>query len=293
VLIIQGDIVDGNSALIPLLDTRLVGARTLLPVIENARADGRVKAIVVRVNSPGGSALASDLIARELERTALVKPVVCSFGDLAASGGYYVAAPCQRIFAAPSTLTGSIGIFSGKFDVSGLATKLGVSVDVEKRGARADIESMWREYTDEERRILTDKLRYFYNRFVETVARGRHLSGAQVDAVGRGHVWSGEAGLARGLVDELGGVMDAVAEAKRRAGLRQDDPVELAPMPTETTLLGELAGLLGIGARVRSQVAETLALVPGLKELLAALPASLLAEPSVPQARLEDGLLLQ
>ncbi|HSN33434.1 MAG TPA: signal peptide peptidase SppA, partial [Ideonella sp.] len=215
VLFVEGDIVDGKSATIPLLGMKFAGMQTLMSAIQRARDDSRVRAIVVRIDSPGGSALASDVLARELERTAQVKPVICSLGDVAASGGYFMAAACTRIFATPSTLTGSIGIFTGKFDVSGLAAKIGVSLESYERGAHAGIDSMYRPYTDEERAQILSKLRYFYSRFVDQVARGRHLSPAAVDAIGRGHIWSGDAALERGLIDEFGGLMDAVAEAKR------------------------------------------------------------------------------
>jgi len=291
VIHVEGDIVDGKSYEIPLLGLKFVGLQSLLPAIVNAREDGRVKAIVLRVSSPGGSALASDLIARELERTRAVKPVVCSLGDLAASGGYFVAAPCGRIFAAPSTLTGSIGIFTGKFDVSGLAQKLGVSLERYERGTHASVESLWRAYTDEERALTMEKLRYYYGRFVDAVARGRGLTATQVDAIGRGHVWSGRSALQRGLVDEYGGLGDAIAWAKQKAGLRADQPVEVVDSPEEPSLLTTLLGLLGFGQE--SKAPEPLMLIPGVADLARALPGSLLVEPNVPQARLDGWVELR
>jgi protease-4 len=289
VLFIDGDIVDGKSATIPLLDMKLVGMQTIMAAIQRARDDNRVRAIVVRIDSPGGSALASDVIARELERTAEVKPVICSLGDLAASGGYFIAAACSRIYAAPSTLTGSIGIFTGKFDVSGLAAKLGVSLERYERGAHASIDSLYRPYTDEERALIMKKLRYYYSRFVDQVARGRKKTAAEVDAIGRGHIWSGDAALARGLVDEFGGLMDAVAEAKRRAGLGEDDRVTLQETPAEPGLLGQLLALLGIGGSERAAGAASDSDVVSrlLAPALRGIPASLLLEPNLPQARLD------
>jgi protease-4 len=284
VLFVDGDLVEGKSQTIPLLDMKFVGMQTLIPAIAQAREDGRVKAIVLRVDSPGGSALASDLIARELERTRAVKPVVCSLGDVAASGGYFIAAPCDKIFAAPSTLTGSIGIFTGKFDISGLAAKLGVTLERYERGTHAAIESLWRGYTDEERALILQKLRYYYGRFVDTVARGRNMTPAQVDEIGRGHVWSGYAAQARGLVDAFGDIGDAVADAKERAGLGPDEAVDIDALPEEPSLLGMLAQLLGISLRAESPVTS---IVPGVATLLRGLPGSLLLEPSTPQARLD------
>jgi protease-4 len=285
-LFVDGDIVDGKSYEVPILNLKFVGLQSLLPAIVKARDDARYKAIVVRVDSPGGSALASDLIARELERARAVKPVVCSFGDLAASGGYFLAAPCQRIFAAPSTLTGSIGIFSGKFDVSGLLAKVGVTFEMYQRGTHASLESLYRPYTPEERASILEKLRYYYGRFVDTVARGRGLTPQQVDAIGRGHIWSGRAAQARGLVDEFGSVGDAIADAKQRAHLAADEPVELEEMPEEPSLLRTILGLLGINLSVHAETTP-LTLLPGVCELLRALPGSLLVEPSLPQARLD------
>jgi protease-4 len=285
VIHVEGDIVDGKSYEIPLLDMKFVGMQSLMPAIAKAREDGRIKAIVLRIDSPGGSALASDLVARELEKTKAVKPVICSMGDLAASGGYFVAAPCDRIFAAPSTITGSIGIFTGKFDVSGLAAKLGVNLERYERGLHASIESMYRPYTDEERALTLEKLRYYYGRFVAQVSRGRGLTVTQVDAIGRGHVWSGRSAQQRGLVDEFGGIGDAIAYAKMKAHLRADQPVEVVDMPDEPTLLGTILGLLGIELKARA--AEPFTMIPGVTDLLHSLPGSLVVEPSVPQARLD------
>ncbi|MCU1277924.1 MAG: signal peptide peptidase SppA, type [bacterium] len=288
VLFVDGDIIDGKSATIPLLGMKFAGMQTLMAAIQRARDDSRVRAIVVRVDSPGGSALASDVIARELERTAEVKPVICSLGDVAASGGYFIAAACSRVYAAPSTLTGSIGIFTGKFDVSGLAAKLGISLESYERGAHAGIDSLYRSYTDEERALILTKLRYFYNRFIAQVARGRHMKPGDVDAIARGHIWSGDAALARGLVDEFGGLMDAVAEAKRRAGLDENDRVTLQETPAEPTLLGQLLALFGIGGGERAATRSDGDLLQRIvAPALRGLPGSLLVEPNVPQARLE------
>ncbi len=285
VLFVDGDIVEGKSLTIPFVDIKLAGHQTLIEALAQARADARVRAIVLRVDSPGGNALASDLIAREIARTTRVKPVVCSFGDVAASGGYFIAAPCDAIWAAPSTLTGSIGIFTGKFDVSGLAGKLGVSVDVAKRGQHADMEGYFRPYTDEERKLILEKLRYYYDRFLEAVAAGRHLRKDQVDAIGRGHVWTGAQAQKIKLVDHLGGLMDAVTDAKKRAGLGEWERVELKAYPEEpASLLGQLARLLGVTGQAEADL-------PSLRAAARGLPGSLLAQPSTPQARMEFTLV--
>src|SRR6185436_8793241 len=183
----------------------LAGGQTLIEAVTAARNDPRVGAIVLRIDSPGGSAVASELIAREVFATRGVKPILCSMSNVAASGGYFVAAGCDVIFAEPMTITGSIGIFYGKFDVGGLARKLGVTTDTYKRGKRADVESMFRPYTDEERAMLKEKLRYMYGRFVGAVSEGRGLKQGEVDAVGRGHVWSGTQAMPIKLIDRFGG----------------------------------------------------------------------------------------
>ncbi|HEX2569274.1 MAG TPA: signal peptide peptidase SppA [Polyangia bacterium] len=287
VLHVEGDIVEGKSHLIPILDRKLVGHETLIRAILAARSDPRVRALLVRIDSPGGSALASELVWRELRETRKYKPVVCSLGDVAASGGYFIAAACDHIYASPSTITGSIGIFSGKFDVSGLARKLGVSWDTQKRGEHADIESYWRSYTEEERRLIESKLRYYYGRFVQAVSLGRGLKPEAVDAVGRGHVWTGAQAAGHHLVDRLGGFQEALEEAARSGGI---GGVGLAPPPLlsfpaeEPTLLGEVLRLLGLQL---PGVSELPLWGPALADVLRAIPASLWVAPSSAQARME------
>ncbi len=287
VLFVDGDIVDGKSQVIPLIDRRMSGAETLLPIIDQVRDNPNVRALVLRVNSPGGSSLASDLVARALERVRAEKPVVCSFGDVAASGGYFIATPCSRIFAEPSTITGSIGIFTGKIDISGLLGKLGVTFEETDRGKHASMDSWFRLYTDEERAQILQKLRYYYNRFVATVARGRHLTEPEVDRIGRGHVWSGTRALGHKLVDQFGSLQDAVAYAGRLARISPDD-VEVVPLPAEPSLFSQVLSLFGIETK------NDLSLVlPLLRETLRALPTSVLVAPSIPQARLDQQLVIE
>ncbi|MCA1663749.1 MAG: S49 family peptidase, partial [Myxococcales bacterium] len=166
--------------------------------------------------------------------------------------------------------------------------KIGVSLESYERGAHAGIDSLYRQYTDEERVSILAKLRYFYSRFVDQVARGRHMKPADVDAIGRGHIWSGDAALHRGLVDEFGGLMDAVAEAKRRAGLGEHDRVTLDATPDEPGLLGQLLALFGIGGEhAASPRASDELFSRILAPALRGIPASLLLAPSTPQARLD------
>lgn len=281
VIYIDGDIVDGKSMNVPLLGQRLVGGDTIAASIAWARDNPRVKAIVLRIDSPGGSALASEKIAREVQTVRGKKPIIASMGDIAASGGYFAAAYADVILAEPSTITGSIGIFTGKFDLSALLTRLGLTWETVRRGPHADMESYFRPYTDEERAAIQEKLRYYYDRFIGAVAKGRGLTKAEVDAVGRGRVWTGAQARERRLVDRFGGVIDALALAKERAGYRADDRLELVFLPIEPqTLVDQLLRLASGEARVPD------AQVPVVAALLRAMPASLLWAPGEPQARL-------
>ena len=283
IIYVDGDITDGKSRSVPLLGQKLAGGETLVAAITAARADPRVGAIIVRIDSPGGSALASELVSREVFATRGVKPILCSMSDVAASGGYFIAAGCDLIFAEPMTITGSIGIFYGKFDLSGLATRLGVTTVTTKRGARADVESLFRPYTAEERTVLMDKLRYMYGRFIGAVAEGRGLKKEEVDAVGRGHVWTGEQAKQARLVDRFGGLGDALDEAKRRMGLDPATRVQLFELPdVPSSLLGALGSLLGVEAEARVEVTD----LPAIRDLVRGVPASLLVAPAAAQARL-------
>jgi protease-4 len=288
VIYIDGDITDGASRSIPFLGRSLAGSQTLVAALSAARADPSIGAIILRIDSPGGSALASELIAREVFATRGVKPILCSMSDLAASGGYFVAAGCDTIYAQPMTITGSIGIFYGKFDLGGLAKKLGIATDTYKRGKRADAESLYRPYTDEERAALLEQLRYMYGRFVGAVAEGRSMKKDEVDAVGRGHVWTGAQALPVKLVDKFGGIGDALDEAKRRMKLAPNARVQLVELPnTPTSLLGTLTSLLGVSA------AEPISLtdLPMVKSFLAGIPASVLVQPDAAQARLPNDIV--
>lgn len=284
VIHVEGDIVDGKSQTMPIIGRRSAGSETVIGAIAAARADPSVKAIILRIDSPGGSATASELMAREVFATRGVKPIICSMGDVAASGGYFLAAGCDTILADPMTITGSIGIFFGKFDVSGLASRLGLSWTTWKRGQRADIASMWRPLSDEERVFFKERLRYFYNRFVKTVADGRKMTEAEVDEVGRGRVWTGAAAKGKRLVDQHGGIGDAIELAKARVGLGDDELVQLVLLPQQE--VGLLQQLTGLPTGQAAAPASPLELIPGGAALLRALPLSLLVQPSAPQARL-------
>ncbi|HEY4182928.1 MAG TPA: signal peptide peptidase SppA [Kofleriaceae bacterium] len=290
VIYIDGDIVDGKSRSVPLLGQSMVGSESLVNAITAARANPDIGAIVLRIDSPGGSALASELISREVFATRGVKPILCSLGDVAASGGYFIAAGCDTIFSDPMTITGSIGIFYGKFDVGALAKKLGVNIEVYQRGKRADVESYFRSYTDEERGMLLEKLRYMYSRFVGAVAEGRKMTKESVDAVGRGHVYTGAQAQPLHLVDKFGGFADTLDEAKRRMKLDPGTRVQLIELPTPpTSIFGALGRYVGLHADAKN--ASPFADLPILQQLLRGVPPAMLAEPTAPMARLPLDLI--
>ncbi len=193
------------------------GGAVLATVVAGLRElakDAAARAVVLYVNSPGGSALASELIHREVQRLARQKPVVAYFADVAASGGYYIAAPCQRIVAEAVTVTGSIGVISVKVAINGLLDKLGVTPQVVQTAAHADMFSVARKLTDDEQGMLQAHADELYARFLEVVAEGRGRTREEVDAVARGRVWSGRAAQEHGLVDVLGGFDRALDEAR-------------------------------------------------------------------------------
>jgi protease IV len=197
-----------------------IGSDRISRALREARRDTMVKAIVFRVNSPGGSALASEVIWREVELASKEKPVVVSMGDVAASGGYYVAAPATKIVASPQTITGSIGVFGMMLDASEFFNdKLGITVDVVKTNEFADIGSIYRPLTPAEREILQKGVEDVYQTFTKRVADGREMEVSRVDEIGQGRVWSGADAMDLGLVDEFGGLTRAIEIAAEEAGI--------------------------------------------------------------------------
>jgi len=222
---ISGDIIDGKSS--SGFAGSFTGSETVVQGIQAAAADDRIRAIVVRVDSPGGSGNASSLIERALEKARAVKPVVVSLGNTAASGGYYVAVGGDAIWAEPTTLTGSIGVFVIKPDLSGLLRKLSLHDVILKQGERADVFNFTQPWTPGEQAAMQGYADAFYDRFIELVAKRRKLEKTAVDKIARGRIWSGADAKRLGLVDQLGSLDDALRDAKQRAGLDSDARVEL------------------------------------------------------------------
>lgn len=228
-----GTISGGKSRYDPV-NGSIVGSETLIGYIRQARRDSSVRAIVLRIDSPGGSATASDAIWRELtiarsERQD--RPLVASMSDLAASGGYYIAMPAHAIVAQPSTLTGSIGIFGGKIVVGGTYEKLGARVESTTIGKHADMNSPVKPYTPDDAKKLDEQLQAFYDQFVEKVAESRHSTPEKIDMLAQGRVWTGQQASQNGLVDTLGGLDRAILVAKERAKIPADRDVELVVYP--------------------------------------------------------------
>ena len=228
-----GPIKRGRSGRGPTSAT--MGSDTVAAALRQAAGDERARAILLRVNSPGGSAVASDVIWREVVRArAAGKPVVVSMGDVAASGGYYIAMAADMIVAQPGTITGSIGVIVAKPVLSELLSRAGIDSDAVTQGAHATMFAPTRPFSEDEWARVNTWLDAIYADFTGKVAQGRRMTPAQVEEVARGRVWTGADALARGLVDELGGVEAAAAHARRRAGLPASAP--LRPYPSLTPL---------------------------------------------------------
>lgn len=232
VIYANGEISGGNG------DDNSIGSDRLAETIRNARLDDHIKAIVLRVNSPGGSALASDIIWRELDLTRKTKPVVACMGDVAASGGYYIACAADKIVAQPNTVTGSIGVLGILFNAQKLLNnKLGITIDTLKTNSMADFMSFTRPLTAAEKSIMQQSIEHVYDVFVSRVAAGRKMSAAAVDSIGQGRVWIGRDALRIGLVDTLGGLQDAINIAKHLAKL---DTYQVVELPARKEAIKEL-----------------------------------------------------
>lgn len=279
---VHGDMVDGKSRTIPLLGMHLAGSYSIAESLQRARKDPLIGAVVLRIETGGGSALAADVLWREVELTSEIKPVIVSMGSAAASGGYYIASPATRIFANPLSVTGSIGIFSGKADVSELLRRIGVTVEVYKTTPAADADAFYRPYTPGERAALSREVASRYDLFLARVAHGRKLQKAEVDSVGQGRVWTGEQALAHRLVDELGGLRQALEHARSLAELPSYAPIVELP-PEETSLLGRLLGIEG----VRGLSEDAIALPAQLVDLARALAPFAIHPGDTPLARME------
>ena len=252
----EGQIVDGKSR------EGLVGGETLARQLAALKEDDEVKAVVLRVNSPGGSALASEVIWHEAEALRQEKPLIVSMGNMAASGGYYISAPADMILASPMTETGSIGVFGLMLNgEQGLKNKLGISVDVVKTNPSADMGMTVfgavgvRPLSQSEREYMQYGVEQVYKTFVGHVAEGRNLSVEEVDRIGGGHIWSGTDALGIGLIDGFGGLKEAISVAAERAGVSDD--FRIVSPATDESRLTQIVKLLSAEARAQMFRGET------------------------------------
>lgn len=260
VIVAEGDIVMAGDN-----NTSIVGSK-IASEIRKARENSGIKAIVLRVNSPGGSLTASDIIWREVQKTKGVKPIIASMSDLAASGGYYISTLCDTIVAQPNTITGSIGIFGMLFNLDPFLTdKIGITHDVVATGKYSDIMTVTRDLTDYERSIIQKGVNKGYDTFISKVASGRNMSLDEVKEVASGRVWSGEQAKERGLVDVLGSFDDAIMIAAEKAGIADD--FRISVYPRQQPFMQEILGKLTEEVKIRMADPSTQLMQPYLDEI--------------------------
>ncbi len=217
-----------------------MGSDTIVEALRKAADNENVKAIVLRINSPGGSALASDMIWRATQ--AIDKPIVASMGDVAASGGYYIAMGADRIVAEPGTITGSIGVVGGKLNMGGLFGKIGITTDIISRGKNSGMFSSTSNFSESERQVVSDMMHDIYRIFTEKAAAGRNMPLEKLESLAGGQVYTGRVAKRNGLVDELGTLKDAIQTAKRLAGIDSEKKVKLEIFPEPENPFEKLLG---------------------------------------------------
>jgi protease IV len=259
VIYATGEIGSGSSANSPSGE-QSIGSDTLAKALNDAAADKLIKAIVLRVDSPGGSGLASDIIWHAVEAANQKKPVVVSMSDVAASGGYYIAAAARKIVAQPSSITGSIGVVAGKPVMRGFYDWLGVSNEYVLRGKNAGMFRETEKFTDEERAKFEEWIKNtYYQEFIPKVAKGRNKDAQSIDAVGQGRVWTGAQAKDRGLIDEFGGLDRAVEIAKQLANIPADKGVERVILPQPQTFLQQLLNTSGENSNTKVEQQRAIA----------------------------------
>jgi protease-4 len=264
VIYASGEIGSGSSQNSPSGD-QSIGSDTVAKALNDAAADKSLKAIVLRVDSPGGSGLASDIIWHAVEAANQKKPVVVSMSDVAASGGYYISASAAKIIAQPSTITGSIGVVAGKPVLRGFYDWLGISNEYVLRGKNAGMFRETEKFSDDERAKFEDWIKTtYYQDFVPKVAKGRNKDAQYIDSVGQGRVWTGGQAKDHGLVDDFGGLDKAIEVAKQLAKIPADKGVERVILPYPTTFLQEL--LNGSGENSNTEIQQQRALLAALPE---------------------------
>jgi len=260
-----GDIVSGKSSF-GSGGEETIGSDSLVRTINEARDDKGVKAIVLRIDSPGGSGLASDIIWRAVEAAKAKKPVVVSMGDVAASGGYYIACNANKIVAEPSTITGSIGVVGGKPVLKGFYDWIGVTNEYVMRGKNSGMFRETEKFNDSERAKFQEFLRNTYEDFITKVGKGRNKDKDYIDSIGQGRVWTGSQGKERGLVDEYGGLDKAIEVAKQLANIPADKSIQRVIMPQPPTFLEQLMSAGNDDSDADAQAKQQAALFSALPE---------------------------
>jgi protease-4 len=238
-----GTILPGRSSDSPF-GGRVMGSDTLAEQFKRARDDSSIKAVILRVDSPGGVTFPSEIIRRELILTKKKKPVVVSMSDVAASGGYWIAMSANQIVAEPGTITGSIGVFAGKLNILKLYEKLGLTKDYLTTTENSSIDWPFQNFSPPQREAILKYMHDVYDNFLKGVAEGRHMEVAVVDKIAQGRVWTGEHGKQLGLVDELGGLDTAIASAKKLAGIPASEQVALVYLPPPKPLFERIRDLV-------------------------------------------------
>ncbi len=241
----EGQIMSGESDPGGGFSSKTMGSTTITAALRSIREDDSIEAVVLRVDSPGGSGLASDVMWRELELLTATKPVVVSMSDYAASGGYYISMNADAIVAQRGTITGSIGVFAGKYNLAGMYEKVGLTTESVKRGEMADIFAANQRLGEAGTAKLTEFIDEFYGAFISKAADGRRVAPSAIHEVAQGRVWTGEQAKAVGLVDELGGFRTALRLAKEKAGIEGE--VRLVLYPKQPTFLEQLLDANGLG----------------------------------------------
>ncbi|MFD2871149.1 signal peptide peptidase SppA [Mucilaginibacter ximonensis] len=258
----SGEIAGGEG------DDNSIGSETTAKALRKVRTDDKIKAVVLRVNSPGGSSLASDVIWREVMLTKKVKPIIVSMGDVAASGGYYISCAADSIIAEPNTITGSIGIFAILPNMQKLFNdKLGITFDGVKTGQYADLGNTSRPLTPAERQILQNQINHGYDDFTKAVADGRHKTQAYINSIGQGRVWTGEQAIKIGLVDRLGNIDDAVKSAAKMAKLKNYRTVAYPEQKSVLNKLGESFSIQMKTRMLKSELGENYPVYEQIKNI--------------------------
>ncbi len=285
---VSGVIMPGTSRF-DRFQGQIAGSETITDQLSSVADDDDVDAVILRIDSPGGSALASDLVWNEIRNLQVNKPVIVSMSGMAASGGYYIACLGDSIFADPGTLTGSIGVYAGKMSRTKMYEKIGVNREFITRGANALLFSDEGTFTDRQRVLFQAQMDNFYERFLEKVADGRDMTRDEVHAVAQGRVWTGRQGMEVGLVDELGGLRRAIDSAKWMVGLKPEDKVSLVTFSEELTLFERM---LVKSLRDNGVMAQLAMAAFPTEALLGASPASaVMPVPTLLESLRRDGTL--